>query len=145
MIFSSRRFFQKTNKQIRLYYLSTCFRSFLQEIKDTKKTFSKLTDIQQRQKKVWRFHHIFVAFTEYINFNTMDFFNCSSSQVLQLYVIDKKICFLASYNSKIVQIMKVEGHLQLFNGKECNGILPTLLSSSSSWDNFLGNCPVFNN
>ena len=28
MIFSSRCFFQKTNKQIQLYYLSTCFRAF---------------------------------------------------------------------------------------------------------------------
>jgi hypothetical protein len=52
MIFSSRRFLQKTNEQILLYYLMwnlrlTCFRmffdssnyGFLEEIEDTKKTF----------------------------------------------------------------------------------------------------------
>ena len=40
MIFSSRRFFQKTNKQIRLYLLIVDLFSFvfLEDIEDTKKT-----------------------------------------------------------------------------------------------------------
>ena len=38
MIFLSQRFFQKTNEQIRPYYLLTCFCSFLEESEDTKKT-----------------------------------------------------------------------------------------------------------
>ena len=44
MIFSSRRFFQKTNEQIRLYYLSTCFRSFFGRKWRHQKDISKLTD-----------------------------------------------------------------------------------------------------
>ena len=44
MIFSSRRFLQKTNERILLYYYETSGRlvfvfRFLEEIKDTKKTF----------------------------------------------------------------------------------------------------------
>ena len=43
MIFSSRRFLQKTNKQILLYYYETSgclvFVRFLEEIEGTKKTF----------------------------------------------------------------------------------------------------------
>ena len=39
MIFSSWGFLQKKNERIRLYYHDTYFRSFLEEIEDTKKTF----------------------------------------------------------------------------------------------------------
>jgi hypothetical protein len=49
MIFLGPRFFQKTNKQIRLYYYDTSgrlvFVRFLEEIEDTKKDISKLTDL----------------------------------------------------------------------------------------------------
>ena len=44
MIFSSRRFFQKTNKQIRLYYLSIFLVRFWTKVK-TQKNISKLTDL----------------------------------------------------------------------------------------------------
>ena len=39
LIFSSRHFSKKMTKQIQLYYLLTCFRLFLDESEDTKKTF----------------------------------------------------------------------------------------------------------
>ena len=40
MIFSSQRFFQKTNEQIRLYYLPICFRSFFwKKVKTPKRHF----------------------------------------------------------------------------------------------------------
>ena len=45
MIFSSRRFFQKTNEQIQLYYLSTCFRSLFGRKWRHQKDISKLTDL----------------------------------------------------------------------------------------------------
>ena len=45
MIFSSRRFFHKTNEQIRLYYLSTCFCSFFGRKWRHQKDILKLTDL----------------------------------------------------------------------------------------------------
>ena len=39
MIFASRYFFQKMNKQIRLYYLSTCFWFFWKKVKKPKRHF----------------------------------------------------------------------------------------------------------
>ena len=57
MIFSSWRFFQKTNKRIWLYYHHTysrlVFVHFLEEIEDTKKTFrNQLTFSRQFEKEV---------------------------------------------------------------------------------------------
>ena len=45
MIFSSWLFFQKTNEQIRLYYLSTCFRLFFGRRWRHQKYTSKLIDL----------------------------------------------------------------------------------------------------
>ena len=51
MIFSSRRFLQKTNKRILLYYYETSgrlvFVCFLEEIEDTKKTFRNYLTFSQ--------------------------------------------------------------------------------------------------
>ena len=53
--FLSRRFFQKTNEGILLYYYETSFRlvfvHFLEEIEDTKKDISKLTDLYLKVRK----------------------------------------------------------------------------------------------
>ena len=63
MIFSSRRFLQKTNKRILLYYLwnvkpqvDLFFVRFLEEIEDTKKTFRNYLTF-----RIWllRFWHLF--------------------------------------------------------------------------------------
>ena len=64
MIFSSRRFFQKTNERIRLYYYDTSgrlvFVHFSEEIEGTKKTFQKLTDLYHnpylwQSRQLWGF------------------------------------------------------------------------------------------
>ena len=80
MIFSSRRFLQKTNERILLYYYETSgqlvFVRFQEEIEDTKKDISKLSDVQAAQLwaapvpfvvDIWGVNHdcCYFSFTEW--------------------------------------------------------------------------------
>ena len=72
MIFSSRGFFQKTNKRIRLYYYDTSgrlvFVRFLEEIEDAKK---KLSDLYMAVDKATFHVAICVIFTVQVIFTSL--------------------------------------------------------------------------
>ena len=72
MIFSSRRFLQKTNERILLYYYETSgrlvFLRFLEEIEDTKKTFRNyltFTNMNWKKKSKSMFKAVALIFLSY--------------------------------------------------------------------------------
>ena len=71
MFLSSRRFFQKTNKQIRVFCLTVLKMNerirFRKNSRISKSTFEIIWPLVG-SKKIWGSIHIFVAFSEYMKF-----------------------------------------------------------------------------
>ena len=92
IIFSSRRFFQKTNKPIRLYYLSTCFCSFFGRKWRHQKDISKSTDLHLSTPKTDIFYERSLIYLKpesiAANIASAGFFICcSNSRLLSIWCL----------------------------------------------------------